>query len=111
MTDAHIQTVESKLDDFRVEVRKRMDTVGDELRELTKALRELIRIDGDIRRIQDAVGRIGRQVDDHEERTRALETAGSAHAVTVKHLSAGQALVLAAGSSMLTGLIIFLLTH
>lgn len=109
--DENIQSVERKLDDFRREVRGRMDTVGEELKELTKALRDLIRLDGDIRRIQDAVGRIGRQADDHEERMRALETTGSAQAATVKHLSAGQALFLAAGSSMLTGLIIFLLTH
>jgi len=56
------------LDQLRASLEKKIDG-------LTEALRDLIRIDGDMKRIQDAQSRIGRQVDDHETRLRVVEIA------------------------------------
>lgn len=47
--------------------------VRQDIKELTAAFRELIRMDGDLKRINDAMARIGSQVDDHEQRLRFVE--------------------------------------
>ena len=96
---------EKKLDDFRKEVREQMSSVGDELKELTKALRDLIRLDGDIRRIQDAVGRIGRQADDHEIRVRRIESLCQSQEGSVKNISNIQMMFMAAGFSFIGALV------
>lgn len=86
--------IQERLDDLRQDFGKRLDVLGGEvksqlgvvnveLRELTKALRDLIRLDGDIRRLQDAVGRIGRETEDHEKRLRVIESRGTAQTVTL----------------------------
>ena len=51
-----LQSLDKKLETFRGEIGERFDRVHDDLKELTKALRDLIRLDGDIRRLQDAIG-------------------------------------------------------
>lgn len=108
---AEQQALEDKLEDLRGEVGRRFDTVHNDMKDLTKALRDLVRLDGDLHRIQDSVVRIGAQVDDHEQRLRPLETSGAVQGVTVKHISSTQAMFLAAACSLFTGLLIWLLTH
>ena len=106
-----IQAVEEKVEFLRTELGRRFDTVQEELKELTKALRDLIRLDGDIRRLQDAVGRIGRETEDHEKRLRTLEGSGAATQATVKHADRQSWLIITAAASLLSGLVVFLLTH
>ncbi len=58
--------LEGRFEQFRSDVNSKLDGIG-------QALQELIRLDGDIKRQQDAIVRIGRQVDSHETRMRDLE--------------------------------------
>ena len=67
-----IDLVEQKVDTLTATV----FGLRDEVKELTKALRELIRIDGDIKRLSEAIGRIGGESEDHEARLRVLESRG-----------------------------------
>lgn len=75
----------SELESFKSDVSRQFDGVRNDLKELTKAMRELIRLEGDIKRTSDALIRIGRQVDDHDERIRALETSDASERVRVSH--------------------------
>lgn len=111
MTD--ILALEQKIEGLRSEVSARFDLVHDDLKELTKALRELIRLDGDIRRLQDAIGRIGRTSDDHENRLRLVEAAATAGATQSKHLDRTQWLgvttVVALVAALALALLLYLL--
>lgn len=78
MADA--DDLKTDMESFKKSINGQLEGVKQELRELTNALRELIRIDGDIKRVQDAMSRIGRQVDDHEIRVRKVENSGSVNA-------------------------------
>ena len=82
---ADVDEIKRDLESFKKSIGGRLDGVQSELRELTKALRELIRIDGDIKRVQDAMARIGRQVDDHEERLRTVEVNGAGTGARLGH--------------------------
>ncbi len=117
-----IQALEQKLETFRGAVGERFDEVGvrfdrvhDDLKDLTKALRDLIRIDGDIRRLQDATGRIGRECEDHEKRLRVLEQDGAGTRVKVGVIGRGQLLLfstIAAGlGAVFSGVVVYALTH
>lgn len=68
-----LESLKQDLDELRGDIGKRFDSVHTELKELTKALRDLVRIDGDQRRIEEKVNRIGSEVGDHEKRIRHLE--------------------------------------
>lgn len=103
--------VEQKLEDFRAEVRLQFDRVGGELKELTQALRDLIRIDGDIRRLGEVTKRIGGQVDEHEKRLRVVEIAGTANHSETKQHDRLLWLIVVAASNLLTGLIVYALTR
>ena len=103
--------VEQKLEDFRTEVREQFNRVGDELKELTQALRDLIRIDGDIRRLREAIKRIGGQVDDHEKRLRSAERAGTASHTETKQHDRLLWLIVVASSNVLTGFIVYAITR
>jgi len=48
--------------------------INAELKKVNESLTHLIRIDGDIRRIEEKTDRIGLENDDHENRIRAMET-------------------------------------
>jgi len=91
---------EDELDDFKRDVSNQFAGVRSDIKELTSALRDLIRLDGDIKRQSDAVGRIGREVEDHEDRIRALEVTGAGTKKTVslmdKVLERGALLVVGA---------------
>lgn len=110
-----VETLERKLEEMRDDVRTQFAEVRDDLKELTKALRELIRLDGDIRRLQDACGRIGRESEDHEKRLRALEQTRGADAMTVKHLDRTQWLqittVVSIIASVIAGVAVWGFTH
>jgi septal ring factor EnvC (AmiA/AmiB activator) len=102
--------VEQQLQEFRAEVRQRFDRVGEDLKELTKALRDLIRLDGDIRRLAEAVKRIGTQVDDHEGRLRAVEANGTAAQADTKHHDKLLWFIVIAASNVVTAILVHALT-
>jgi hypothetical protein len=98
---AEVDNLKQDLNALKVSVNEQFDGVRNDLKELTSALRDLIRLDGDIKRVQDAVHRIGTQVDDHETRLRGVETVGS---VNHSRTSAAEKLIylgLLAASNML----------
>lgn len=105
------QAVQKIVEDLRKEVSGRFDSMQEDIKELTKALRDLIRIDGDIRRLQDSVGRIGRETEDHEKRVRLLEGSGVATQSDIKHADRQSWLLITAAASLLTALVVFLLTQ
>ena len=94
-----------------------------ELKEITHALRDLIRLDGDLKRQNDAILRIGKQVDGHEVRLHEIETVrlptieitgatGRARLTTeTKHHDRLLILIVSGAASVLTGLVVFLLTR
>lgn len=112
---AELKDLEQKLETFRSEVGERFDRVHDDLKDLTKALRDLIRLDGDIRRLQDAIGRIGRESGDHEKRLRVLEEATAGQRVKVGVIGRGQLLIFstiaAAAGAVFSGVVVYALTH
>jgi hypothetical protein len=67
-----MDVVEQKL----VGLEKTVNGLRNDVKEISDSLRELIRIDGDMKRIGDAVGRIGKETADHESRLRVLELKG-----------------------------------
>ena len=58
---------------LRTEFQAEFRGVRGDLKEQTKALQELVRLDGDISRLDDAMHRIGHEAKDHEKRIRELE--------------------------------------
>jgi len=66
---------DTEIEQLKKDFSNQFSGVRSDIKELTKALHDLIRLDGDIKRQSDAVGRIGREVEDHEKRIRVLEVA------------------------------------
>lgn len=62
-----------ELNEFKTEVRTQFKEVRKGIADLTDALRELVRVDGNVLRIEEKVDRMGEEVDDHEARIRVLE--------------------------------------
>jgi hypothetical protein len=118
-----IETVERKVEELRSEVGRQLGGVREELKELTKALRDLIRLDGDMKRTNDALIRIGKQVDGHETRLHTMETirlpaielAGATGQAVLKteakHHNWMLTLLIGGAASIFTGLVVFILTH
>ena len=51
----------------------KVTSIDRELKQVNVSLTNLIRIDGNIKRIEEKIDRIGQESDDHEERLRKLE--------------------------------------
>ena len=68
--ESEIKELEKKLDVFQHEIRIDMAGIRDDLK-------EVIRLDGDLKRHNDAISRIGKQVDAHETRLLSLEKTGA----------------------------------
>jgi len=61
--------------------------IDNELKKVNQSLTDLIRIDGDIRRIEEKIDRIGLENDDHENRIRELEAkSGKVYERVVGHV-------------------------
>lgn len=71
---AALAALDNKVETLRRDVSQHLAGVRNDIKDLTAALREMIRLDGEIKRQNDAVGRIGRQVDKQEERLHEIET-------------------------------------
>jgi chromosome segregation ATPase len=59
-----VDAIKQDLSELRNEMRESYSGLRSDLKELAKALRELIRLDGDIGRVADLAQRIGKEVDD-----------------------------------------------
>lgn len=113
-----IENVERGLEVFRSEVNGRFEALQAEIRELTNALREQVRIDGEIKRVNDALSRMGKQIDKQEERggevearLRNVEQSAVSHKTEVRHLDRLAWLPITAAVSVITGLVVWLLTR
>lgn len=112
-------TLDNKIETLRSHFTGQFAGVRSDIKELTQALRELIRLDGDIKRQNDALARIGRQVDSHDERLHEIETVRlplieTAHAgakVTVGHSDRMYWLLVTAGASIFTGVVVGLIVY
>jgi len=81
--DENIMMTERKLEDFREETKERFNEIRSDIKELTLALRELIRLDGDIKRLNEVVERIGDQVKTNSQDIGLLKIATARSSVTV----------------------------
>ncbi len=102
-----IEALREEVQNLRVDVRNNMGELRTDIKELTKAFRELVRIDGDVNRLRDAVGRIGKEVEDHEKRLRAIEAVAPE---TRTKLHFGERLLWAA-VSVGVGVLVYVITH
>jgi transposase len=86
MPPAEVDSIKQDLADVKREVRDSLNGMRSDVKELAKALHELIRLDGDLGRVADLTNRIGKQVDEIaamwrsekaeiDRRLRLLETA------------------------------------
>lgn len=100
-----IAAVRADVASYRTEVAAQLGGVRDEIRELTVAFRELIKLDGDIKRTNDAVGRIGRESDDHEIRLRALEAISAKNGAIMGMSGTAASLAAGAGASLIVAII------
>lgn len=103
--------VRTELRTFKAEVNTKLDTVSSEIKELTRALRELIRLDGDIRRQNDALARIGRQVDDHEVRLRRVEIEDSKQGARIGYSERWIWMAATGVSSGVVGVVVYMVTN
>lgn len=98
--------VEGKLESFREEVNSRFVEVRSDIRELTKALRDLIRLDGDIKRIQDQMLRLSKVVDQHELYIGDLRLDSNTSTITISKYERLFWFIMAIGSSVLTAIVV-----
>ena len=82
-----LQVLEQKVDSLSANV----TGINAELKQVNESLKHLIRIDGNIKRVDEKADRIGKECKDHEARLRALESKpGLFFSSIVKHVvSAG----------------------
>ena len=65
-----LAVLEQKVDSLSADV----SGIKTELKQVNESLKHLIRIDGDIKRMDEKVDRIGKECKDHEDRLRILES-------------------------------------
>ena len=104
MAEADSNDPRVELKDLRKEVTSRLD-------KLAEALGSLIRVEERLSRQNDALGRIGREVDDHEARIRVIEARQNSDKVRW-HLSTWVvALGVTAVASILVGVVVALILY
>lgn len=106
-----IAALDHKIETLRTDVNTQLTGLRSDVKELTKALRDLIRMDGEIKNLSTLISRIAGEVDDHESRLRKLEQNSTIN--TVK-LGTGERLfwfLLSISSSILTAVVVFEVTH
>lgn len=118
-----LEALDAKFEKLRHSVDEQFGGVRKELKELTQALRDLIRLDGDLKRQNDAIVRIGRQVDDHENQLRdiqqvrlpAIEIGGTRTQLNADTSTRFFWIVITAAasvcSSVIAGTAVYLVTH
>lgn len=81
MSEMNVDALNKKIDVINSHFAKEFDGVRADLKDLTRALRDLIRLDGKIENLTTLVTRVGIDVDDHEKRMREIETREAASTV------------------------------
>lgn len=61
---SEIDAIKQDLAELKTEVKDSLSGMRSDIKELAAALRDLIRLDGDLGRVADMANRIGKQVDD-----------------------------------------------
>ncbi len=106
-----VAALESKFESHSRAVNGQLSGVRNDIKELTKALRDLIRIDGEIKNIVTLVSRIGSEVDDHEGRVRVLEKSNVVNSIKI---GTGERVYWMLGMvffNVLTGIIVYVVTR
>jgi len=106
-----VTALDQKIETLRSEVTTQLRTVSSDMKELTRALRELIRLDGDIKNLSTLVTRVGGQVDDHEKRLRRVETSSTVNTVKVGSSERFFWIAGAALFSVLSNIIVYVVTR
>lgn len=113
----------SELQQLRSEFSQRFTGIEEKLDDMRTAVEQLIRVDGELKRHQDALSRIGGQVDRVDERVRdievrrlpAIEAGGAAVNATTKHHANFNSRLVALWSAIISGLVVagvmYLATH
>lgn len=111
------------LEHLREELHRGLEGMRAKLEEMSKELRDVIRLDGDLKRHDDAIKRIGRQVDDHEERIKhievvrlpSIETKGAVTGQVAASSDRFMIILVSAAASLLSavasGTVVYLVTH
>lgn len=83
-----LAVLEQKVDSLSADV----SGIKTELKQVNESLKHLIRIDGDIKRVEEKIDRIGKESKDHEDRLRNLESKpGLFFGSVVKHMVSASA--------------------
>lgn len=107
MTD--VAELRSDVQRFKKDVSDQFGAIRADLKDLVQAMRELVRIDGDIKRVNDVVDRVGHEVDDHELRIRKIEQLVLLNESRVAGITRIHAAAFAIISSLATGVITYFL--
>jgi hypothetical protein len=103
--------IKQEIQQLKSNIDEKLDGVRSDIKELTKAFRDLVRLDGDIKRVDIVVDRIGRQVDDQEKRLRAVETSG---AINGNRISSGERirwLIFSVSCSGVASLVVYVMSE
>lgn len=103
-----VDALKKELDELKGDVTDQLKGVRSDLKDLTMALRELIRLDGDMKRQNDLLIRVAKQVDGLEIRVRTLEVNGSVNSTRIGFSERGMWLIFGGGLSVLTGVAVWL---
>jgi len=102
MESAEFKALDTKIGDLRGDV----GDIKKDLRGLTQALRDLIRLDGDIKSLRETVARIGKQIDDNELRMRALEQTSIENATRLTSSAKRAILIWSMVSAIASGIVV-----
>lgn len=120
MADTDVNAIKKDLDQFKGAVHEELAGVRTDLREVAKALRDLIRIEGEVKRGNDAVIRLEDSFKDYQNWTREqleklavrvnkLETGAAVNTVRVGMSEWGMRFLFGGGMSIFTGLVVWAL--
>lgn len=109
MPPSEVDQLRTHLNHLQHSMSEGLNGVRTDLKELAKAMRELIRMDGDLKRQNDLIMRIGKQVDDLEKRTRVLEISVPVNAKGIEHSAWANNLLFTVGGSLITGLLLWVI--
>ena len=113
--NGEIALLDQKVEGMRASVERRFDGVESELRKLGELLRELVKIEGDIKVNDAALKRIGGEVDDHDKRLCILEIAmaasGATQKVESKNFDQRVAWIYGIIGAAITGITVYVFTH
>jgi len=106
-----VAVLESKLESLSHSVNNQLTGVRSDIKDMTKALRELIRMDSEIKNVTTLVSRIGTEVDDHEKRIRMLENTSVVNSVKIGSGERIYWMLAMVAFNIFTGVVTFMVTN